>query len=94
VPLGKPRFLEGLTALRLAGRGTVVLAAGEGLASIPLKQGTPLYVRPSSVVAWTGTADPAVDRGEDFKKVKGCFEGPFLRFEGSGRVLLNGGNII
>ncbi len=91
IPLGKERFLPGLAALRLSGRGRVVLALGGGLVSAEVKPGTSLYLRPSSVVAWTDGLRADVDGGEDLKKVKGFFDGPFLRFEGMGRVFVAAG---
>jgi uncharacterized protein (AIM24 family) len=94
VPLGKEKHLPGLTTLRLAGQGILVLAAGEGLSSVALPDGMPVFVRPSAVVAWTGNLDPMVDSGDDFKKVKRMFEGPFLRFEGEGRILITGGILL
>ncbi len=90
VPLGKAGYLNGLAAVRLSGSGRVILAAGEGLVSIAVKQGVPVFVRPPTVVAWTAGLDPEPDKGADLKKVRDFFDGPFLRFEGKGTLFLNG----
>lgn len=90
IPVGKDRFMDGLACLRLSGDGKVILAAGEGLASSEIERGTPIYIRPSSLVVWTDTLMPYIDKGEDLSKVKGFFSGPFLRFEGAGRIFVTG----
>jgi uncharacterized protein (AIM24 family) len=90
LPLGKEGHLPGMTALHLSGTGRLVIAAGDGPAAARLTSGGPLFFRPPAVLAWTGGEDPETDQGDDLKKVREFFDGPFLRFEGTGRVFICG----
>ncbi len=92
LPVGKDGFLPGLAALKLTGRGRCILAAGEGMAAVGVKAGAPVYMRPSSLVAWTPDLEAASDAGDDLKKVKDFFDTPFVRLEGSGRAFITGGH--
>lgn len=91
VLLGNSPFLPGMAALRLSGTGKVILAAGEGMASSGIVPGTPCYIRPASLVAWTDGLQIAVDSGEDFRKTMKSGDGNFLRIEGAGRIFIAGG---
>ena len=90
-----PHVFRGVSIVRISGRGTLALACQTKPLTLNVQESLPVNIPAEALIAWSGQLTAAVIEDEELRKIMMSSENanPFLRFTGSGDVVVEQGGL-